>query len=160
MTELFALKEPRREYKCRTKRKKGPGNCDQLLYQSDKEKYASGKFKVLNAEDGRGGGRDEPHVCPDRFDSEFDHTNKKVNWTKYHYEQEHKMCTMCAEEFNSYRNPLCPSCYRLRCRKCGNMQQWIVFEGMQTRCFMCKHEHLDVEQIWNAYQRLYGKYEF
>jgi hypothetical protein len=179
---MFSMREPRKMKKCRTKRKKGMGNCDQLIYESETETYRSGKHKILNGENGRGGNRDEPHVCPDRLDSEFDHTNRNINWNEYEYHLRHKTCVICLDEFDSIRNPLCSHCFALECRKCGNRQQWINNEREQykrnkfgqivlvkdeslpiinnDKCNKCGAIGLDVHQIWNRYQILFGKYDF
>jgi hypothetical protein len=142
---MMNLPPPRREWRCKEKNKKTNVPCNQRLYQDERQVHASGKKKILNAENGRGGRRGEPHVCPDRLDGFGDHTNRNVNWLLYHYHQEHLACGYCGEKYNSYKNPLCPICYRLECRKCGNRQQWIVLEPWQpTTCSACGYDKLEV----------------
>lgn len=134
---MYALPNARVEFPCKNKRQNGPGNCDQMLYQSDKRKFASGKYMVLNAEDGRGGKRDDPHVCPDRVGSKF-HKVNKVNMLEYRWHLQHMPCTHCGGIFNQEKMPLCPTCYKLECRKCGNRQTYIVIEEHDsTMCTQC-----------------------
>jgi len=119
--------------------------CGQRIYKSKTETYASGKPKVLNDEDGKGGKKHDPHVCPVRFGSQFDHTN--YNWDKaaYHKAQENLPCPYCGGRFNSYKFPLCPVCHRLACRKCDNYQVWINKEGIRNDiCSACGNEGMDV----------------
>ena len=139
---MFNLPPARKEWEC--------SDCKQRIYQSTKDKFRSGKYKILNAQDGEGGFRDMPHVCPKRVGSKF-HKFDKVNMRSYDYHQQHLPCVRCGNRYNSYKNPLCPNCYRRRCRKCNNLQQWIVlYEGdlwQTTKCFACGHDKLDVEEI-------------
>jgi len=125
--------------------------CGQDIYQSNDRRFRSGKFMILNLRDGKGGIRDDPHVCPNKVGSKF-HNPGRINMREYDYHQEHKPCVSCGHKFNSYKNPLCPNCFRLRCRKCLNLQQWIVIldesgEWHPTKCFSCGHDKLDVEAI-------------
>jgi len=141
---MFSLPPARKEWDC--------ADCEQAIYQSMTEKYRSGKYKVLNAEDGDGGFRNMPHVCPKRVGSKFHHFDR-VNMRQYDYHQQHLPCVRCGNEYNSYKNPLCPNCFRLRCRSCNNLQQWIVLvpldskEWEPTACFWCGQNELDVEAI-------------
>jgi len=149
---MFVLPPAKKEFKCRNKRQRGAGNCDQAIYKSDKDGH------VKNVVDGRGGPRDTDHLCPDRVGSPFHHVNP-INMREYDYHQQHRMCPFCATEYNSYINPLCSTCFRLECLKCRNRQQWIVLnEGEPTKCSQCGNDHFDVIQVWNSYQRLYGAY--
>lgn len=145
---MMPLPAARNMWPCKTPRKQGYGTCDQLLYQSTTKKYVSGKYAVLNAEDGRGGKKDEPHVCPDRLDSEYDHTNRNVDWKAYHKAQENLPCTFCGGRYNSYLYPLCPVCFTLDCRKCNNHQTWINKEGIESQvCSQCGSRGMDVSKI-------------
>ena len=110
-----------------------------------------GDSHVKNVVDGRGGPRDTDHICPDRVGSPFHHV-KPINMREYDYHQENKPCVSCGHKYNAYRCPLCPNCFRLRCRFCLNLQQWIVIlddkgEWHPTKCFSCGHDKLDVEAI-------------
>jgi len=142
---MFTLPPSRKEFRCRNKRQQGSGNCDQAIYKSDKDGH------VKNVTDGRGGPRDTDHICPDRVGSPF-HKVTPINMREYDYHQENKPCVSCGHKYNAYMNPLCPNCFRLRCRFCQNLQQWIVLlddngEWHPTKCFSCGHPHLDVEAI-------------
>jgi len=143
---MFNLPPARKEFRCRNKRQEGYGTCDQAIYKSDKDGH------VKNVVDGRGGARDTDHICPDRVGSRFDKAATPVNMREYDYYQQNKPCVSCGHKYNAYKNPLCPNCFRLRCRKCLNLQQWIVLldekgEWHPTKCFSCGHPHLDVEAI-------------
>jgi len=125
--------------------------CGQDICQSNTRKFKSGKYMILNLRDGKGGPVDTPHECPNRVGSKF-HNPVSINMREYDYHQQNKPCVSCGHKYNAYKNPLCPNCFRLRCRSCQNLQQWIVLldesgEWHPTKCFSCGHPHLDVEAI-------------
>lgn len=153
---MFELPSSRNEFPCKNKRQNGPGLCDQMLYQSTTRKFASGKGMVLNAENGRGGLRDDPHVCPDRVGSKF-HKVSKINMMQYRWHLQHMPCVTCGQKFNQEKCPLCPNCFKLICRntKCGNQQTWIVKESMDqdsTLCNLCGSS-TDPMKVFSAYDR-------
>ncbi len=85
---------------------------------------------------------------------------KEREWTPemlrtYNWHQQHMPCTFCGGIFNKEKSPLCPSCFRLECRDCGNLQQWIniqpsficnVCEGM---CDVRQIKYLEVPKIYS-----------
>lgn len=151
------MREPRKERKCGYKwdgEKRewvdsGRG-CGQEIFI---EKQADGTFKITNAKKGRGGVVGEEHKC---HNTGF-HGYEPLNRMKIDYADQHKFCGDCLQEFNSDVMPLCPNCFKLQCRKCGNLQVWVAGKGIN--CFQCG-ETCDVRQVWNAYQRLYGAYQW
>lgn len=129
----------RKTWKCGEKRVHGEltidldNGCGQDIYQS-KEKHSSGKYKILNLRDGEGGYTDMPHVCPKRVGSKFHHFTL-VNMREYDWHQQNYPCVVCATVYNKEKYPLCPTCMKLECRKCGNLQHWVVGKGIL--CFEC-----------------------
>lgn len=126
-------------------------DCEQEIYKSTTQKFASGKYKILNFRNGKGGNKDDPHVCPKRVGSKFHHFDK-INMRSYDFHEQHKCCPICAETYNSQIMPLCPTCFKFRCRNCFNMQSWSIHQG--RICSQCGGE-CDVQQVFWAYQRLY-----
>jgi hypothetical protein len=153
-SDMIPLPHAKQEFRCRNKDNQGR-QCDQRIYQSDIKKFRSGKGMVLNAENGRGGFRNDPHVCPDRVGSNYHKGDHFFNKFEYKLKQQYKTCPECATSFNSEVMVLCPNCFKLECRKCENLQSWIIGGGRE--CFNCGGL-CDVRQVFTAYQRLYGKY--
>lgn len=150
---MFALPNARKEFPCQNKRQNGPGLCDQMIYQSDTRKFISGKYMILNAVDGRGGLRDDPHVCPDRVGSKF-HKIEKVNMLEYRWYLQHYPCITCGQLYNQEKCPVCPNCFKLICRKCDNRQTYIVLTDQDsTICTQCGG-NTDVVQVFHAYDRV------
>lgn len=92
--------------------------CGQLIFL---EKQQNGKWKITNAENGRGGKRGEHHKC---HNTGF-HKVEKVNMLEYRWHMQHTTCVHCGCIHDAEKFPLCPNCYKLECRKCGNRQEWI-----------------------------------
>jgi len=175
---MFDLPYARKEFPCKNKRKDGPGLCDQIIYK-DKDGL------VKNISDGRGGIRGKRHICPDRVGTKFHHFSE-LDKKKVEYSLRHKLCSECLNEYDSIRCPLCPTCFKLECSKCGTLRTWINNERLIVRkldqgqdvisytivedimkpkidnelCKVCGDRGMSVRQVWNSYQRLYGKYEF
>jgi hypothetical protein len=124
---MFVLPPTRNEFPCKNKRTTGAGLCDQMIYKDDKDGL------VKNMADGRGGLRDERHLCPERVGSKFHHYDE-VNMREYDYQQRNFPCP-CGIVYNKEVFPICPSCMRLECRKCGNLQNWLAHLGIF--CFVC-----------------------
>ena len=154
---MIPLLPARKEFPCRNKRINSPGLCDQKIYESKEKKHQSGKPMVLNAENGRGGLRNDPHVCPDRVGSKYHKGDHFFNKYEYKLKQQYKLCGECATKFNTEVFVLCPNCFKLECRECGNLQSWHVTKG--ANCFNCGGK-TSVRQVWTAYERLYGKHQY
>ncbi len=79
---------------------------------------------------------------------------------EYDYHQMNMMCIECARTFNKLIYPLCPSCWKMECRSCGDKVPWRAnVEG--NKCFKCgRIGARDPVHLWNSYNRLYGKREF
>jgi hypothetical protein len=107
--------------------------CGQDIYQSNTEKFQSGKYMILNLKDGEGGYAGMKHVCPNRVGSKFHHVNE-VNMREYDYHQRNFPCS-CGAVYNKEVFPICPSHMRLECRQCGNLQHWVASKGIS--CFRC-----------------------
>ena len=88
-------------------------DCHQMIMLSSTQTYRSGKHKVINARDGPGGKKGDPHVCPNRVGSIF-HRIKITPYTP------RRWCASCGTEWfeNVFSN--CPGCSCLECRKCGH----------------------------------------
>ena len=108
--------------------------CGQDIYQSNDKKFESGKYMILNMRDGVGGYRHMKHVCPKRVGSKFHHY-EKINMREYDWHQQNYPCSICGTIFNKEVYPLCPTCMKLECRRCGNLQHWVVGKGLD--CFLC-----------------------
>lgn len=117
--------------------------CRQEIYRDIKEKFPSGKYKIKNLKDGRGGKAGEDHLCHNTGFHEYDHTWK----AKYNKAQENLPCSLCGEKFNALKVPVCPNCYKQQCRKCGAKQQWITNERISLKKTTMK----DNLNSWNVY---------
>src|SRR4029078_6665979 len=180
---MLELPNRRKEWNCGVywengERRVKEDGCEQLVYRSSTKKYLSGKFMVLNSVNGVGGKAHEMHKCPKWA--------AKVNLKRIEEKLRHKGCMDCLQEYDSIRCPLCPHCFKLECSKCGNLRTWINNERIFLKakdignnmnswtahidtskpeidnsvCPACGNIGMDVRQVWNAYQRLYGKYQF
>ena len=107
--------------------------CGQDIYQSNSEKFQSGKYMICNLREGPGGPANMKHVCPNRVGSEFHHF-EPINIREYDYHQQNYPCP-CGMVYNKEVFPICPQCMRLECRKCGNLQHWVAGKGLA--CFQC-----------------------
>jgi len=135
---MIPLPAARKIWKCGTRWENGElidtgKGCGQRIYQSDKEKFPSGKYKIKNDEDGRGGKRGEDHKC---HNTGF-HVTKEINPLEHDYKIAHTFCGVCCNEFNALVLPVCPTCFKLECRHCGNRQTWISGKD-NNHCSQCK----------------------
>jgi len=78
-----------------------------------------------------------------------------VEKRKYNYHQQHYMCMECSREYNREIFPLCPSCWKMECRKCHAKVPWRA--NKETYCVECGHDRRDAVHVWCASFRLYGK---
>lgn len=122
--------------------------CGQEIFK-DKD----GLVKNLKDDVTRGGLHNERHICPNRVGSQFHHF-EPINMRSYDWHEQHKTCVICALVFNSQRMPLCPHCFKLKCRSCGNLQSWTSKHG--ALCFKCKGK-TDVQQVFWSFMRLENK---
>jgi hypothetical protein len=156
---LFSLPTARNEWQCGQTWVNGEliidpdKGCGQWIYESD-EKFESGKNMIKNSRDGPGGLRDMKHKCPNRVGSIFHKADNFFSKLEYRYHQQYFTCSICAQTFNKEMCPLCPTCFKMECRKCGNLQTWIAGQGIE--CFNCGGK-CDVRQVFFSYERLYGK---
>jgi hypothetical protein len=121
---MFPLPPAKKEFPCRMNRKRGYGECGQKLYR-DKDGL------VLNAENGRGGIRDERHICPDRLGSQVanDYDFKAKRW-----------CSRCDKIFFGVF-AMCPYCFKLKCTRCGKLRDWRLDVKMAgCSCLVEMHE--------------------
>ena len=136
---MFTLPPPRDEWDCK--------DCGDRIYRSRTLKYSSGKYKILNANNSPRGKRDEEH-----------HHIEPVNMREYNYHQEHFPCVLCGYTYNKEKCPICPTCFKLQCRKCPHLQTWILLLGRDNQiCDVCGAQGMDVYQVFHSYDRLYGK---
>lgn len=131
--------------------------CGQWICQSLTEKFPSGKYKIKNLKDGRGGKAGEDHKC---HNTGF-HEVKDPAWAKkYEISQSRLPCTLCGERYNANKMPICPNCFKQQCRSCGALQQWIFGEGIElNKCRTCGHSELDVVETFYARKKLYSNFK-
>jgi len=79
----------------------------------------------------------------------------RVDVRKYNYSQHHYMCIECAREFNKEIYPLCPSCWKMECRRCHARVPWRA--NKESYCVDCGNEKRDAVHVWRSMYRLYGK---
>jgi hypothetical protein len=149
------LPNARNIWKCTNK---NPNNayqtCNQEIYKDEKDGL------VKNFKDGHGGIRGKRHECPYRVGSPQHHTGPKDgNWKRYWFEHNEKMenlpCGLCGEKFNSIKMPVCPNCYKQKCRKCESEQQWISGEKVEmNKCRSCGHDKLDLVETYYGRKKL------
>ena len=120
--------------------------CRQEIYQSLTEKFPSGKPKIKNLKDGRGGKAGEDHLCHNTGFHGYDPTWK----AKYRKAQENLPCGLCGEKYNAFKMPVCPNCYKQECRVCHARQQWVFGEGIEMNtCRSCgSTEGLDIVETY------------
>ena len=159
MSFFGVLPPGRREWQCgeyweNGEKKFRDDGCEQWIYQSDTRKFRSGKGMVLNSRDGPGGKKEDPHVCPKRVGSKWHRADNFFNKMEYRYHQQYKGCPSCAQTFNNEVYPLCPTCFKLQCRKCPSMQIWIVQKDHDNwKCLACGAIGMDVAMVFRAEDR-------
>ena len=148
---MIPLPNARREWPCKNKDRQAR-ECGQMIYQSDTQKFRSGKNMVLNAADGRGGKRGDPHVCPDRVNSYFHKGDHFFNKFEYNIHQQNKFCGYCCQYHDATILPLCPTCFKLMCSSCSNLQTWIFKPEIDNnKCNACGNIGMQVHQVFYAY---------
>ena len=80
---------------------------------------------------------------------------EKINVREYDYHQVNYPCMECGRDFNKLVYPLCPSCWKMECRKCHDRVPWRA--NKETYCVNCGNEKRDAVHVWNSYFRKYGK---
>jgi Zn finger protein HypA/HybF involved in hydrogenase expression len=129
-------------------------DCGQHLYQSTTRTYRSGKFMILNYEDGPGGNEGDAHECPMRSGSRFDHA-KPLTPEDIPTE---RLCPTCGEYYPIPEICLCPNCYKKECRKCK--ARWVCRLEILV-CPNCKSTEIEVvdtrEWITQALDRMRPK---
>ena len=155
---MFTLPAARKEWRCGQKWEYGEliidpkKGCGQWIYESD-EKFESGKNMIKNSRDGVGGQAHLKHKCPNRIGSIFHKGDHFFNKLEYRYHQQYWPCSVCGTKYNKEVYPICPTCMRLECRSCLNLQHWIVDKGLD--CFECG-ERCDPRQIFTSYEIKFG----
>ena len=136
---MFRFPPKREEWLCIHEAENGE-KCNQKVYKDD-------GGKILNAENGQGGFHNEPHKHIQR-----------INMLKYRYHQQNYPCPSCGTDFNHEAFPLCPTCFKMECRKCPNRQVWIIKEGVDSQiCTECGARGMDPAQVFHSYERNYGR---
>jgi len=79
----------------------------------------------------------------------------KADMRRLDLAQKNYMCKECGRPYNREIYPLCPSCWKMECRKCGNKVPWRA--NKETHCVECGNETRDPIHVWRATFRLYGK---
>ena len=129
--------------------------CKQTIYWNDscRNKRSKKKVPLQDPYIPASGISPRAHICKKR---DVD-ANKKISINLYNYNQMHYTCIECAQEYNKLVYPLCPNCWKKRCRNCGNLQSYIYRKAEDLNyCFKCGNEKLDPEHVYSSYKRLYG----
>lgn len=104
---------------------------------------------ILNDRDGKGGKAHDPHVCPNRVNSIHHKANNYWSKLEHQYHQQYYPCMTCAQTFNKEVYPLCPTCFKLECRRCGNLQHWLTNPKHKSFvCNCCDYEEMNITQVF------------
>ena len=95
------------------------------------------------------------HLCMKDGVDKWINKYEKINMRLYDYHQHHYMCIECAREFNKEIYPLCPSCWKMECRRCHARVPWRA--NKESYCVDCGNEKRDAVHVWRSMYRLYGK---
>ena len=118
-------------------KEKGTG-CGQKI--SKIENRSDRRFgRIVNEENGPGGGWNEDHICPQRL---------RTGALSSGYKKRMNMSFMCHRCLKTFKGIFvdCPFCFKLICQACGHQQDYRI-DRPENRCNKCGHRYLDFTEV-------------